>query len=50
MKNTDNQEMYKEMNVQELSVDDLQQVSAGCFGFWIPLVKDIGQKIVNLFK
>ena len=39
-----------EMNVQELSIENLEQVSAGFLGFLIPVAKKIGQEIVNLFK
>ena len=40
----------KEMNVQELSVENLEQVSAGYLGFLLPLAKEIGTKIVKLFQ
>ena len=40
----------KEMNVQELSAENLEQVSAGYLGFLLPLAKEIGTKIVKLFQ
>ena len=40
----------KEMNVQELSVENLEQVSAGYLGFLLPIIKKIGIEVVHLFK
>ena len=40
----------KEMNVQELSVEKLEQVSAGYLGFLLPIIKKIGIEVVHLFK
>ena len=40
----------KEMNVQELSIENMEQVSAGFFGFLLPIIKKIGIEVVHLFK
>ncbi len=50
MENTTNKEMNQEMNVRELTVEELEQGSAGFLGFLIPVAKKIGLEIVHLFK